>query len=590
MVAELQGIGIELKGRTAGQLKTKCPKCFNGKSSNLSDLSVNIDTGSYHCHNPGCGFEGNATSTKPKKTYNRPVWQNNTNLPDKVVNWFKDERGISQQTLMKMKITSGPAWMPQLEKNVNTVQFNYFRGEELINIKHRDRQKNFKLESKAELIFYNLNALKGAKEIIITEGEIDTLAYVEAGVENVISVPNGANIKGEVKLEYLDNCWEHFDGLEQIYIATDNDEAGIKLRNELARRLGIERCFFIDYNGRKDANDVLINEGAITLADYKSMAHPFPMEGIIFAHQIIDDVNDFYNNGLSKGKPLGIKEIDEHITFDDGGSFTVITGIPNQGKSEVLDLFATILNIKYGWKFGVFSPENFPLKFHVSKFAEKIIGRPFIGDNKMRPEDKDAAINHINENFFFIRPDNENFSLDTILEKARILVLKYGIKCLIIDPYNRLEHQIEKWESETLYISKQLDKITLFRQKYGLHIFLVAHPMKMKKKKNSMAYEVPTLYDINGSANFFNKADVGFTVYRNFETNKTEIYFQKIKFKHWGKIGYVPDINWNPFNGRYYIHKRNDQSWLKGVPYDGPEEENMVIINNESQTNDNIGF
>lgn len=562
---QLSNLGIELRGKVSGQHKFRCPKCGENKSD--TDLSVNIDTGLYNCKKPRCGWSGIvATNNYQKelpKQYKRPIWKNNTKLSDGIVHWFKG-RGISQETLVKMKVTDGPEWMPKMPEgktSVNTIQFNYLRGQDLINTKYRDGNKRFRLEKDAELIFYNLNALKDTKIISIQEGEIDTLSYIEAGIDYAISVPNGANKSGSVKLEYLDNCWEHFENIEKIIIATDNDEPGIALKNELARRLGIERCYYVDFDDCKDANEYLLKHGKEALRLITTNAKIFPIQGIIFANDVSNDVDNYYDNGLSKGNLIGIEEFDKHISFDDEGAFTIVTGIPNQGKSEFVDFLASILNIKYHWRCGVFSPENFPLKFHIGKLAEKIIGKSFFGEYRMLKSEKDMAKSHINNNFFFIASDDDDFSIDDILEKARILVLKYGIKILIIDPWNKLEHQRDRNEDKSDYISKVLDKIFKFKRKYKLHIFLIAHPTKIKKDKRTGMFEIPNLYDIADSAHFFNKPEMGLTVYRNFYTHKTEVYIQKMKFKHWGTIGKV-EFNWDPQNGRYYIHNQNTENWL----------------------------
>ena len=110
-----------------------------------------------------------------------------------------------------------------------------------------------------------------------------------------------------------------------------------------------------------------------------------------------------------------------------------------------------------------------------------------------------------------------------------------------------LEHQFQG--SETQYISQFLDKITSFAKRNNVAIHLVAHPRKMGKDQNG-GYEVPNLYDINGSANFFNKTDFGICVYRMPDSSISEIHIQKVKFKHMGTPGMV-QFMWNKDNGRY---------------------------------------
>ena len=76
----------------------------------------------------------------------------------KVEGWF-ETRGISKDTLKDLHITEGKEFMPQTGKNENTIQFNYFMGDQLINVKYRDGRKNFKLYKGAEKVFYNINSI-----------------------------------------------------------------------------------------------------------------------------------------------------------------------------------------------------------------------------------------------------------------------------------------------------------------------------------------------------------------------------------------------------------------------------------------------
>ena len=140
-------------------------------------------------------------------------------------------------------------------------------------------------------------------------------------------------------------------------------------------------------------------------------------------------------------------------------------------------------------------------------------------------------------------------SFDNILTKAKFLVKKYGIKILVIDPFNKIEHLKDRGESETEYISRFLDRLITFAKRNNVLVFLVAHPRKMEKLASGL-YAVPNLYDINGSANFYNKADYGLVVYRNFGEQNVIIDFLKIKFRHLGDGGRIV-MQYNYINGRY---------------------------------------
>jgi DNA primase len=175
-----------------------------------------------------------------KRIYKRPIpTAVKSELSPRVMKWF-DTRGITTKTLTEFKITECSEWMPKANAVTDAICFNYYRNDELINIKYRAAEKDFKLSKDAELIFYNIDAVKGEELVIVTEGEIDCLSIAQTGLKNVVSVPNGAS-GGTQKLEYLNNCFDDFKDVKCIILFTDNDAPGMALRDELGRRFGFDR-------------------------------------------------------------------------------------------------------------------------------------------------------------------------------------------------------------------------------------------------------------------------------------------------------------------------------------------------------------
>jgi twinkle protein len=519
-----------------------------------------------------------------KQTYTRPIWKNNTILSDKVIKWFENERKISQNTLNDLKISEGIEWMPKKNDskghNINTIQFNYFIDNKLINTKFRDSLKMFKLVSGAELVLYNLDSLNGHTSCFITEGEIDALTLHECGFKNVISVPNGAS-KGKNNLSYLDNSIQYLEHITEFILCLDNDENGNKLKDELARRLGFENCKTVTFKDCKDANECLIKYGKQIVIDSIKDAKEFPIVGVFNSHDIENDILDYYNNGLPEGTGINMAEIDTNIRFHQG-YLTMITGIPGHGKSEFLDFLLCRLNLSDdNWKTAYFSPENHPLQLHFSKLAEKLIGKSFDkkSNNRLTPIDLRNAIDYCSENFYFINPE-EDFSINSILKSVKELIKRKGIKAFVIDAWNKLDHKRGNKDKND-YISETLDIIIKFCERNLIHCFLVAHPTKMGKDKDGKP-EIPSLYNISDSAHFFNKTANGICVYRNFETGCVEIHIQKVKFKYWGQTSTV-HLAWNKDNGRYYKGTPNNDNWLS---YEKPLQNNTnflndIIFNNE---------
>lgn len=533
----------------SGENPQKCPKCSDDRkpgNKNKKVFSFNTENGLGKCQNCYTSFY---RKDENHKSYVRPVWENKTSLPDSVLEWFQS-RNITSETLTQMKVTHGTVFMPQVSANVGAIQFNYFRDGNLVNIKYRDRNKNFRMVKDAEKIFYNLDGIKEQKEIWIVEGEMDCLTMVQAGITNCCSVPAGGN-KTNNNLDYLDSCWKYFENVEQVYILTDKDEVGNKLADELARRIGLERCNRVTLAEHKDVNEVLCAGFKISREYLLGLSKSYPLLGVYQVEAFWDDLLQIKKYGFPKGwkprPPFG-----NHVTIHPGYT-SMITGIPGHGKSEHLDQILIELGIDYGLKGAYFSPENWPTSMHLIKLVEKTTGKNFWDSDVKQIE---SAKDWLNDHFYWVYPD-DGFDLKNILEHVRKSVLRYGINWYVIDPWNKLDHQYTG--QETKYISECLDVLDNFNKKNNVHGFVVAHPTKMDKDKDGN-YLVPNLYSISGSAHFFNKAAVGWTVYKKGQ-GLTEVHVQKVKFKYWGEIGMI-DYLWDQKTGRYYTVNPDYNNWL----------------------------
>lgn len=461
-------------------------------------------------------------------------------LGSKALEYFERERMISNNTLLRFNITEANEWMPGVNKEVPVICFNYYRNEELVNIKFRGPQKSFKLAKDAELIFYNLDAIEGSHEAVIVEGEIDCLTMHECGIYNSVSVPNGA-AKGSQKLEYLDNCFQHFAGKTKIILAVDNDAPGTNLRNELARRLGYERCYQVKYpDGCKDANDVLRKYGKEAVKQMIEGAIEWPIQGIVSMEEMYPTVKDYFETGYPKGFRAHIPDFDDYLTFYPG-QLTVVTGIPGSGKSEFIDYLMASLTRFHGWSWGICSFEC-PPEIHVTKLAEKFTNRSFAfrkdPNHRMTEQQFEYAIGMIDKYFHFVNLSIVDVTMEGLIKKAEEMVLRYGIRGFLFDPWNCIEHKSGE-QSETKYTLACLNMLINFLDKYQVHGFLVAHPTKLMKDKRTGKYEIPTLYNISGSAHFFNRTHNGISVYRDFQTNVVDVYVQKVKWSWLGKLGFA---------------------------------------------------
>jgi twinkle protein len=478
------------------------------------------------------------------KEYVLPEWRNNTNLSDAAIKWFEG-RGISQKTLTDMKISEGPEWMPQTSSNVNTIQFNYFINEQLINTKFRDGRKNFKLVKGAEKIFYNINNIVGHDWCVIVEGEMDALSLYEVGVTNVVSVPNGATLN-RLNLDYLDNCIEYFDDKQKIILATDSDEAGQNLQQELIRRFGAEVCWMADFGIHKDANDILIANGRNALLDAIHNSTAVPLENVVTVNDINDELEEFIHEGFKPGYQVGLDNFDS-IFSTYTGQFITVTGVPSSGKSDFVDRMAVGYQMKYGWKTAFASPENKPTFLHAHKLIRKIGGwmpkKEDLGGDKWN-----RCFEVVNDNFYFI--EAERYDLDAVLKKGAELVKRKGIKCLVIDPYNKVKMKGAGDLSITDATMEYLAKIEAFAKKYDVLVVIVAHPTKMYKKDDGTIDE-PTMYNIKGGGEWYDASYHGLLVHRNYTNNTVKVKVLKVKFQNLGENQAEAHFKWNHASGDY---------------------------------------
>lgn len=556
---------VDIRHRTSGVIKTICNQCLPTRHNKRDrSLRVNIDTGHCHCYHCGADFyvpddteerekaerqaarKRRAAAVVPQH-FQRPVFDaSKTTLSDATERWLVETRCIPQSVIAELRITEQEEFMPQFGAKERCVCFNYFEGGQLVNTKFRSGKKHFKMVQGAELIPYNIDSLIGQTSCIIHEGELDAASSIAAGFKGVISVPAGTNSN----LSWLDRFMEtHFEDLEEIIIAVDTDSAGIRLRDELVNRLGAERCRVVAYGPDcKDANEHLVKYGLESLRIAIEQAVEVPLEGIFTAADLHGDLRALFDNGFGPGAETGWEEMDKICTYERRRNI-IVTGTPGAGKSEWVDELVLRLCLRHQWKIGFFSPENIPIVYHLRKLIEKLTGHRFQNGCGMTEGLLARSEEFLAENVSHISLKG-NATPDRVLAKARELVVRRGCRIFVFDPLNRFDHEPAPGQTETQYISNLLNKFTEFATQYNCLLILVAHPRKMNRNPTTGATPRVEMYDINGSADFYNKADYGIVVERDKEIGITRVYVDKVKFKHLG-VGGVATFVYDPVNGRY---------------------------------------
>lgn len=549
-----------------GQHKIVCPICSpQRKKKNERTLSLKVDGGEilfncWHCTNSGVvQLEERFMPADRRKTVALAVQHNWNELDEATVSWLSS-RGISRETADKLKIKSGSHYIGKLGKQAECVVFPYMNQGAMYAAKVRAiSDKGFACHG-APASFFNLESVVLGDDLFICEGEMDALSFVEAGYESCVSVPNGAVMKvvdGKIdphddnKFKFLWDAKEKIDAAHRVIIATDNDSAGQAMAEEIARRVGRDRCWMLEYpDGCKDANDVLVKSGKKAFDKMVACVRPWPVSGLYDAAHFFDQVDDVYDNGMGKGASTGYQNVDDLYTIVEG-QLSVVTGHPSSGKSEFIDQIMINLSKSKGWKFAVCSFENEP-RLHIAKLISKYLRKPFFAGitPRLTKAELDQGKVFIQEHFSFLyQNDGSMATIDDIIDRLRIAVMRHGVRGAIIDPYNYISKRTDI--SETDWISDMLTKLRVFAQSHGIHLWFVAHPTKMLRdaKGNIPA---PKGYDISGSAAWFAKADMGISVHRPdpVMSSISEIHVWKCRFSWVGKQG-VANLHFHPVTSTY---------------------------------------
>lgn len=457
------------------------------------------------------------------------------------------DRGIDEELATKLDLGSLPSKRPG---GGEALIIPFVSEGKIVNRKYRTLvgEKKFWQDPAPNNVqcFWNEDVLRDktliGEALIITEGEMDAFAAMMGGFVRVVSVPGGAPKEplpeDTTKYKFIDRVRSllTLDRVKEIILAVDNDAAGQNLLADLSVRLGRFRCKQLTYplppEGKtiKDLNDVLMCYGVEGVKQTIKRAKWLNVPGVY---------------RLSELPPLPPDEIYElHMDAVDFrykvrmGDFAVATGIPSHGKSTFVNDVCCRLAHNYGLRTTFASFEQSPQGDHKRNLRTWYLGKPTnnADEGEIRQADK-----WIDEHFSFMVPsEDDDVTLDWVLDKLEVAVIQYGSRIVVIDPWNELDHQRRRDESLTEYVGRAIKALKRFAKKMNVHLIIVAHPTKQRKNEDG-TYQVPTLYDISDSANWYNKADIGFIVHRSGLLNGVLLRFAKSRYHD--IIGVPGDVN-----------------------------------------------
>lgn len=475
-----------------------CPVCNGGDHQDTYTFALNLTEGIYVCKRGKCGIRGrfselaahfgeNGSDVDALSVAARPLNRRYT-IPsvvpktpsEGIVNYFS-ARKISRETIDTYRVGSD---------DHGNIVFPFYRDGVLVYAKFRKPRKPTKGEPKewqckgACPILFGMDLCAFGQPLVITEGQIDAMSLYECGVQNVVSVPSGAE-----NLEWIETCFEWLSRFKTIILFGDNDPPGKRMVQAVLRRLDESRCMLVEeYPSRpdgapcKDCNEILYFHGKEGLLEAFHSAKTVPVKGILSLSSVVP----YDPTSLPRIKTM-IPSLDEALGGLIEGGLTVFSGKPGDGKSTLAGLLM-LQAIEQGHNVCAYSGELTKERFqewtnyqlagseYISLKHDPVKGKqvpyiPFTIQERLMDYYRDR---------YFLFDNHEVFDAnqsEAILKVFTAAVRRYGCKLFLLD---NLMTALSDSDEENRAQGKLANMLKRFANQYGAHVLLVAHPRKTR--------------------------------------------------------------------------------------------------------------
>ncbi|MBA9078298.1 DnaB-like helicase C-terminal domain-containing protein [Rufibacter quisquiliarum] len=261
-------------------------------------------------------------------------------------------------------------------------------------------------------------------------------------------------------------------------------------------------------------------------------------KGIYRVSDVSKEMDHTFHNGKPRGITTHIPDLDAHFTWK-SGELTCVTGYPQHGKTE-FTLFLMLLKAVYeGWRWVIFSPENYPAPELFDTLIHTYIGMsvdPYYG-NRMSHNQYQRGKEFIDAHFVYVYPQ-EAHTPEVIREYVEYLTSGETFSGTLKDPWNKMVHSYTG--RDDLYLASQLPLEQKVAREKNLCSIITAHPRAPGNLKNGDDFPHPTQYNLSGGAMWDNMCDNILCLHRPdflMDKTSTRTQFHSLKIKKQKLVG-----------------------------------------------------
>lgn len=458
-------------------------------------------------------------------------------------------------------------------------------------------------------ILFNMDRIDTTKPLLITEGFFDTLAAVESGFTNAVSINGGAEDYNWIEFNY-----DWLEKFSSIIIWSDNDKPGESMRKECVNRLGLARVKVVtpDEEVLSQVRN-FYRENFDIDCDKCDCSNVLSICGKDAVLRLIDNAKDIPNPRLKElwdydeielaNLPFistGFKAVDKVVMGNFDNNLIVLTGFAGSGKSSMISEMGIISPLEAGKNIMIFSGEANGGTLLGTTF------RPLAGKNhilqkentvpylppvyRVTPEAK-KAIRDAYKNRIWNYEDGEDIvtSSEEILSTMEYAYKRHNVTFFSLD--NLMCIACATGDEEDKYTAQIKFALALkrFTRKYPVTVILVAHP-----KKPAPGQKEAGMYDVSGSSEIVNLADRAFAVgILKDDPQGFNSYLTVVKDRQTGKVGQKVKMYYDYATARIYSDEEElnrKYSWEQkcNITYPSTVSKDLVInqpiVNNFDQS------